>query len=280
MKKFFGVLFLGIFLGGVSVIAVGYGVFSDVSRDDWYGNSVYVLRDYGIVSGYGDGTFKPNQPITRGEMSAMTVRLMSLMADNGYYLKPVYHDKDDHFSFKLNYCDFDYGCNFFVKREGNVIKFFDGVGNIFDFAEVFKRDHDKETVKDKVFDIIKSEGKNVDDCVVNKLDYKEGNNDVYRIDLSEANKDIVYTDEELKRIKEADEHSDGVMDGGIVKEQIYNDRLVNLCSKYADRQGPSFSSGFAGGFIANDDSDVMLYVRPFYGDLGYFDLGSIHFRFY
>lgn len=51
--------------------------FSDVDMTDWY--APYVVRGYysGVISGYDDGTFRPNGLITRQEMAAMISRAIS-----------------------------------------------------------------------------------------------------------------------------------------------------------------------------------------------------------
>ena len=43
--------------------------YSDVAAGDWYNNAISTLSSAGIVSGYPDGTFRPNAPITRAEMA-------------------------------------------------------------------------------------------------------------------------------------------------------------------------------------------------------------------
>ena len=43
--------------------------YSDVNRGDWFNNAVSTLSNAGIISGYPGGTFRPNAPITRAEMS-------------------------------------------------------------------------------------------------------------------------------------------------------------------------------------------------------------------
>jgi len=48
--------------------------FSDVSTSDWYEGAVALAADAGIVNGYEDGTFRPNQVISREELAAMVVR--------------------------------------------------------------------------------------------------------------------------------------------------------------------------------------------------------------
>ncbi len=43
--------------------------FSDVPSGDSYANAVYYLRDEGIITGYSDGTFRPDQTINRAEFT-------------------------------------------------------------------------------------------------------------------------------------------------------------------------------------------------------------------
>ena len=48
--------------------------YSDVSGTAWYGAAVSTLSKMGVISGYPDGTFRPNAPITRAEFAAMIAR--------------------------------------------------------------------------------------------------------------------------------------------------------------------------------------------------------------
>lgn len=48
--------------------------FSDVNSDDWFNVPVSSLAQMGIISGYEDGTFRPNAPITRAEFAAISAR--------------------------------------------------------------------------------------------------------------------------------------------------------------------------------------------------------------
>ena len=48
-------------------------VFSDISGGEWYANSVEWAYASGVVEGYPDGTFRPDQAITRQEMAEMIV---------------------------------------------------------------------------------------------------------------------------------------------------------------------------------------------------------------
>ncbi len=48
--------------------------FSDVDAGSYYENAVAWASDNEIVTGYGDGIFGPNDPITREQMSAILYR--------------------------------------------------------------------------------------------------------------------------------------------------------------------------------------------------------------
>ena len=48
--------------------------FPDVNEDDWFNITVSSLANMGALSGYEDGTFRPNEPISRAELAAMAVR--------------------------------------------------------------------------------------------------------------------------------------------------------------------------------------------------------------
>lgn len=50
--------------------------FSDVASDAWYNTAVSTLSKAGIVSGYENGTFGPNNNITRAEFVTMAVRFL------------------------------------------------------------------------------------------------------------------------------------------------------------------------------------------------------------
>ena len=53
--------------------------FSDVS-DEWYATAVNWAASVGVVNGYEDNTFRPNQPITREQLAAI---LMNYAAYKG-----------------------------------------------------------------------------------------------------------------------------------------------------------------------------------------------------
>ena len=57
--------------------------YSDVESDMWYNNAISTLTNAGILTGYEDGSFRPNAPITRAEFAAMAARLSDVEYDGG-----------------------------------------------------------------------------------------------------------------------------------------------------------------------------------------------------
>ena len=57
--------------------ASAHNPFSDVSLQThpWSYHAILRLADAGVISGYGDGTFRPEQPVTRAETASLLVRL-------------------------------------------------------------------------------------------------------------------------------------------------------------------------------------------------------------
>jgi hypothetical protein len=64
----------------IMVLSLGYepveyqGGFSDVSAEDWEADYVQAAVDAGIFEGYEDGTFRPDNAITRQEIAAVAGR--------------------------------------------------------------------------------------------------------------------------------------------------------------------------------------------------------------
>lgn len=48
--------------------------YSDIPEDAWYADAVVCLSEIGLVKGYSDGTFRPNNKITRGELVVLLSR--------------------------------------------------------------------------------------------------------------------------------------------------------------------------------------------------------------
>lgn len=79
MKKV--LLVLLIFIMSTSCINVFAETYSDVGADSEYRKAVDVLSAMGVMEGYGDLTFKPEEPLTRAEAAAIMVRLLDLTDD-------------------------------------------------------------------------------------------------------------------------------------------------------------------------------------------------------
>lgn len=56
----------------------GTSKFSDVNPSAYYASAVAWASENGVVNGYGDNTFKPNNPITREQMAAFLFRYATL----------------------------------------------------------------------------------------------------------------------------------------------------------------------------------------------------------
>jgi uncharacterized repeat protein (TIGR02543 family) len=56
----------------------GSNSFRDVNERDWYADSVKTASEYDLISGYEDGTFRPQEQITRQEAMTLIARAMKL----------------------------------------------------------------------------------------------------------------------------------------------------------------------------------------------------------
>ena len=57
--------------------------FSDVAITNWYNNAVSTLYNAGVLSGYPDGTFRPDRPITRAEFAAIAAKFSQVVYNGG-----------------------------------------------------------------------------------------------------------------------------------------------------------------------------------------------------
>ena len=57
--------------------------FTDVPASAWYYDAVYALSGLGIITGYEDGSFRPNDTITRAEFTSMAMRFAGVASDTG-----------------------------------------------------------------------------------------------------------------------------------------------------------------------------------------------------
>jgi hypothetical protein len=60
----------------LSLVSVHATAFSDVAANAPYADAVEYASARGIIEGYSDGQFKPNNTLTRGQFSAMVCRMI------------------------------------------------------------------------------------------------------------------------------------------------------------------------------------------------------------
>ena len=73
MKNFFKMLFAAAFLVMSTAPVLAY---PDVTDDYWAASQINLLSEQGIIVGYPDGTFKPDDNVTRAEFAAMAIRAL------------------------------------------------------------------------------------------------------------------------------------------------------------------------------------------------------------
>lgn len=69
--------------------------YTDVTEDRYYYEAVEKLSQYKILEGYNDGTFKPDQYITREEMSVIVAKLSDLLQLNISQEEIIFEDADN-----------------------------------------------------------------------------------------------------------------------------------------------------------------------------------------
>ncbi len=72
--------FASIIVKGLGLMRTGTGkdAYNDVAKSDWYYDAVSIASQYNIVSGFGEGTFGPNEKITREQAMTMVSRAMKI----------------------------------------------------------------------------------------------------------------------------------------------------------------------------------------------------------
>jgi len=69
--------------------------FVDVGNDSWYNEAISTFVQAGVLGGYGDGAFHPDQPITRAELTAILIRVQGGAASEG---NTTFTDTDGHWA--------------------------------------------------------------------------------------------------------------------------------------------------------------------------------------
>lgn len=66
------------FIGGYQSSDVNH-LFTDVTGDDWFATAVAIGVDYELIKGYGDGSFRPHNQMTRAEASVLIEKAMTTL---------------------------------------------------------------------------------------------------------------------------------------------------------------------------------------------------------
>jgi hypothetical protein len=85
MKNLKKVLALVLAFAMVMTMFASAATYTDVSSESQYFNAVTLLSDLGIVTGYTDGTYGPEQTITRAEACALVARMLTGKTDVAEY---------------------------------------------------------------------------------------------------------------------------------------------------------------------------------------------------
>ena len=76
-SSFASALTAALLVGAASTAFAASNPFEDVPADHWAYDAISQLAADGVIEGYGDGTFRGNQEITRYEMAQMVARAMA-----------------------------------------------------------------------------------------------------------------------------------------------------------------------------------------------------------
>lgn len=145
------------------------------------------------------------------------------------------------------------------------------------YIAVFEKSAD-ETIENSILNIVKNEGKDPKNCKVVLRDTEKSGNQEYVIDLATP---ITYTKEEQTEIRLADKNwtpDAGPVNGDYKKMEIYNKRLIDNCSSYADPLGLATSTTAPSMFLYNDSQSKTKFVfLPGSADPYFHEYGTIEF---
>lgn len=80
---------------GATITTAAKTNFKDIPANAWYSGYVKYLTGYGIAVGYSNKTYRPNDPITRAEFTAMAVRFFDAYGDGNAELMEQYQGFED-----------------------------------------------------------------------------------------------------------------------------------------------------------------------------------------
>ena len=84
-KNFAGALAFAALLAGAIPAFAADSDFRDVPKSSYAYSAIVELAERGVVSGYSDGTFHPNETVTRGQFAGMIARAFNLPKGSSHF---------------------------------------------------------------------------------------------------------------------------------------------------------------------------------------------------
>ena len=84
MKFLKGYIFLVLILMVTFMFGTSVFAYNDLTQDHWAYTAVNVMRERGILNGYPDGNFYPEQNVTREEFAKIVVNTLELTSQSAY----------------------------------------------------------------------------------------------------------------------------------------------------------------------------------------------------
>lgn len=102
MKKFSLILLSLLLLFGIMPMASAKSQsFWDVQKNHWAYDAIYEMADRGIISGYPDGSFRPNDPVTRAEFAKIMIAASGISMSSNQSLPQTFEDVPrNHWAFR------------------------------------------------------------------------------------------------------------------------------------------------------------------------------------
>ena len=82
----------------VCAVPASFAAFIDVEAGGNYAEAINTLSDLGIIKGYEDGSFKPENGVTRAEFAALITRVLGLGGIDGVAISPFIDVAADHWA--------------------------------------------------------------------------------------------------------------------------------------------------------------------------------------
>lgn len=96
MKKLTAMLAAVAVMTGISCQTVTFAAFNDVADNNPYRKAITTLSKLSVINGFEDGTFKPDNSVTRAEFSTLVVNMLNLQ--NQSYANYTFADSSEHWA--------------------------------------------------------------------------------------------------------------------------------------------------------------------------------------